>query len=301
MQLIQQLDQFYKDFRFFERKHEYIHIPTETYMTSVTTVLKGLSEEVDWYYWKVYKVMEARYGKEAVKSHSSKGVRKGTIKFQGKNLKVETLVKNLDLKKEIDEMGFQWRNNGIVGTTRGTIIHQYMENLWNGRILKDLDYRNIQAVVKYKLTNFEMDLEELKFLGRKFYQDYREHLTPISLEQIVGCAELGVAGQIDGIFYDNRDQSYYLYDYKTDKKIDRDNFFSQFKLVTHLDDCEFNKYGLQLAIYKVLLEKYTDMKIKGSKIVWLNKDEDTYHVIDLPDLTTEAKLILKRWRQLDSI
>ena len=292
MKLYTQLNNFEKIFRFKDSDHSYTHLPTGRKMTSATTVLKYAADEFRTDYWVTYKAVEA-LGYE-VKSDSSYFVQKGYIRIDGTSFLYTDVYSGasghidpsapLLLKK-------QWELDAAIGNTRGSIIHDYMENLWVGKIFVDRRWDHLTLDGEDKIA-FETSIKNAKRLGCQFWLDH-QHLVPIKLEQIVGSEQLGVAGQMDALFYNTLTDEYVIYDYKTDRKLDRSNSFQNFHHpISHIEDCAFNKYALQLSIYKVLLEKYTDIKIASCKIVWLLHSAENYQVIDLPDMTTEARNLL---------
>jgi hypothetical protein len=80
-------------------------------------------------------------------------------------------------------------------------------------------------------------------------------------EHMVYLKSIGVCGQADRVeVYDNQ---IHLFDYKTNKEIKKEGFKEYNGKVkkmrpplSHLDDCNFNDYALQLSIYMYIMHKH---------------------------------------------
>jgi len=83
-------------------------------------------------------------------------------------------------------------------------------------------------------------------------------------ELIVFSEELGIAGTVDLLVYNEITGKFDIYDWKTNKSIDEEAWGGKCgtKPPTYdLPDCNFYHYSLQLSLYKYLLENYHDVKI----------------------------------------
>jgi hypothetical protein len=172
----------------------------------------------------------------------------------------------------------------VMGTTLGTKTHLFMEYLWQNKI--------VEIDVEGELSNkFSFN----RIYGKNFYNDYKNILVPIKLEIILWDDDLQLAGQVDALFYDKRNDTFIIVDYKTDKKFER---YSQYgnkflEPVSHLDECELNSYALQLSLYKYMLEK-KGIKIDKLIAIWLNSDlNQNYQAIELPYLENEINKIIE--------
>ena len=78
---------------------------------------------------------------------------------------------------------------------------------------------------------------------------------PLAAEKMVFSIEYRLAGTIDAIF--QRGREIFIVDWKTNEAIHKRNQFGQHFLppANSLEDCEFNKYMLQLNLYKRILLK----------------------------------------------
>jgi hypothetical protein len=57
-----------------------------------------------------------------------------------------------------------------------------------------------------------------------------------------------------------------------------------------LSDCNYNKYTLQLNMYKHCIEKYLDITIDSMFIVWIKPDG--FELINIPESQDLVKMIL---------
>lgn len=194
-----------------------------------------------------------------------------------------------------EELKKEWKQNNLYSTHRGTILHNYIENYYNNKI------------VPYNKEEVERDLgrdehnrlrDEIQLLVKQFKNFYADtpDILPLKKEFVVGdIAGTKICGMVDLIAYNTRNDTFEIYDYKTNKEI---KFTSKFKkqLLPPLDDvdeCEFNTYSLQLNIYKYFIEKYTKIKIEKLYIVWFNIKNENYQLIPLLDMQDKVELILK--------
>ena len=164
--------------------------------------------------------------------------------------------------------------------TIGTEVHRYAE-------MKFLQKAYIPQCGKYDIP------EQLLTYVDNFYHDTKDKLIPIKLEFVIGNFDKRLCGMIDKLFWNIKAQELQIWDYKTSKKIERSSFFNN-KMrngLEHLDDCEFNTYSLQLAIYKKIIETECQIKLGNSYICWLNAENDNYKVIKTAGMEQEVDLI----------
>ena len=291
MKLLIQLDRFTKRIKYKDINHSYTIDGSR--LTSVTTVIKKYTPKFRSKYWRTYKALQAS-GYD-VKSDASYKVQKEHIVINGVPFHYTDvlggLVEGLSLTTTPADLMREWKYKALVGTTRGTILHNYLEHAWQGKEFPPCEKWE-EVIRPNDISAFAESLHILRKQADNFLQDH-SHLIPIKLEQIVGCPELRVAGQIDAILYNPDTNEYYLYDYKTDKKIDYDSPFDNMLMpIETVSACNYNKYSLQLAIYKHLLEKHTDIKISDCRVVWFNQYNLNYQSIKLKEMDEQAAHVL---------
>jgi hypothetical protein len=161
-----------------------------------------------------------------------------------------------------EEVLRQWDKKGEFGRDRGTRLHCYIEDLMVEKI--DPITRAVNDRIP-AMDAFDKVWEKMssKLKAKLKYQ-----------ECVVGDSQYCVAGRVDAIFdLDIKGkESSHIFDWKTGK-FRVDNQYE--KLLPPFDDvdsCELNAYSIQLSLYRLIIEKNTDMKLSDSYLVHLRDD-----------------------------
>ncbi len=125
-----------------------------------------------------------------------------------------------------------------------------------------------------KNYNFNTDLnEDFKEMEEDFnfrkkrtlelFNKMKHIYVPIANEFIVYDQENAICGTIDALMYNTRLNCYSIIDWKTSKKFDTGNQWSEYMKppFEHIQYCNTAEYSLQLSLYKYILEKHTSIKI----------------------------------------
>lgn len=174
------------------------------------------------------------------------------------------------------EVKDEWALKASTAATKGTYIHKMLEDLVNGI--------QITPLGKYPEEQVAM----------QFYNDFYKSgfWKPLAVEEIL-WSDVGLAGQADAIV-ENQYGDVALIDYKTSKKIARDNDYGRkLKLdFKTLDDCEYNVYSIQLSLYKMMCKHFP---IKD--IILVHIRPDGYSLEHAKDFNcTETQV--QRWLEL---
>ena len=118
-------------------------------------------------------------------------------------------------------------------------------------------------------------------------------------EVIVYSKELGVAGTIDVLVYNKKQNTYHLVDWKTNKRINQKPFGNKKGILNatqHLGDCNFIHYSLQLSFYRYILENCYGLKVGSQTLFHLRADNYktytvNYHEDDLLNMLKEKELL----------
>lgn len=161
-----------------------------------------------------------------------------------------------------EEVLRQWDKKGEFGRDRGTRLHCYIEDLMVEKI--DPITRAVNDRIP-AMDAFDKVWEKMssKLKAKLKYQ-----------ECVVGDSQYCVAGRVDAIFdLDIKGkESSHIFDWKTGK-FRVDNQYE--KLLPPFDDvdsCELNAYSIQLSLYRLIIEKNTDLKLSDSYLVHLRDD-----------------------------
>lgn len=176
-------------------------------------------------------------------------------------------------KEEIKQL---WKKNGIASAEAGTKLHSDIENYYNNN-----EQENNSLEYKYFL---------------QFASDHA-HLTPFRTEWMVWDSDFKIAGSIDMVFK-NEDGTLSIYDWKRCKEIIKYPVYTKFaktKCISDVIDSNYWHYSLQLNMYKFILEKNYDVKIKDMYLICLHPENETnnYQKIEVNDMSNEINNLLE--------
>lgn len=184
-------------------------------------------------------------------------------------------------KEEIQKC---WSDKAQSASELGTLLHNTIEDFYNRN---DCDPSfGVPCTIAKEFEQF-----------RIFYIAVHSglHLTPYRTEWCVFDEDYHVAGSIDMSFIDETTGEIHLYDWKRTPCLKKENRFQRgFCPLSHLDDCKYNHYSLQLNIYKFILESKYDKKIAKMHLVCLHPDNQSYIMEEVFDLQKEVRAILEK-------
>lgn len=180
--------------------------------------------------------------------------------------------------EEIKEI---WRKNGEAASTQGTAMHLNIENYYNGEPMTE-SFR----------TSKEGELFQKYLQDHKAYKAYRSEWTVYS-------KKYRIAGSIDMVYEDpNNPGCHVIADWKRSVEIKFENRWEKGNgPLSHLDNCNYWHYTLQLNIYRMLLEKYYDKRITEMFLVILHPNQENYLKIEIPKISKEI-LDMLEYRKL---
>lgn len=187
---------------------------------------------------------------------------------------------------------FGWDYINKKATTKGSIVHNYAENLFDNKIFpypKDLVLNTIGFDPVYK------DFLKEKSLVDKFYNDSFNKLIPIKTELVVYDEELGIGGMVDLLVYNVTAGEFQIWDWKTNKKLTMESEHHFKGCLSDLEECHHEIYSLQLSSYKYIIEKNTKMKLGNSYLVWINEKNDDYKILEAKNRIEHASKMMKTY------
>ncbi len=172
------------------------------------------------------------------------------------------------------------------GKTREEVLYEWQEKVdWGDKV-----HKLIESYLKKGKQNKDYPhevLEAIDFL--RSLPDGKK--TP---EKIVFSEEWGVAGTIDVVI--ETPEGVILLDWKTTKNLRMENSYRQAKApISHLDDCNYNIYALQLNLYKAIFEQQFGKKVTEIGFVKL-PDVGQLEYFPVPDFSHEVDLMMKHWK-----
>lgn len=204
-----------------------------------------------------------------------------------------------------EEIKETWEKQRCLASTAGTSHHLFCENFYNGVIDADME----------KKIN-ENRLEIQQFLD--FTEDHK-NLVPFRTEWILRTdEEHKICGTPDIVFINKETNSktkdvLYLdiYDWKNSKKITKFGFEKGNNPLHGLPNSNYFHYGIQLNIYKYILEKfysdvfyegntYSHIQVRNMFIIVMHKERQVYGKMLLPNYQEEVeKMFQIRKEQLN--
>lgn len=164
----------------------------------------------------------------------------------------------------VQEIIDSWNAKAELGRNNGKILDTYI-----GMILENHESKDI--LEKYKSSLSEIVATNKCNIFDKFYKENVENkLEYVTREQILHDETNGVVGRFDALFLKNDAklpgvQNLLLIDWKNTEKIETSNLHNKLKGPLYkYDDCELNRYTIQLYIYVYILRKVyhlTDIRI----------------------------------------
>jgi hypothetical protein len=151
-----------------------------------------------------------------------------------------------------------WRFINDKGTMKGSIIHNYTENLF---LNKKFPYPKQDI---YNHFGFDPIYDEYIITKKhvnNFYKDVKNKLIPIRTETIIYDNDALVGGMFDILFYNVKAQEFQIWDWKTNKAFEMKSSRKLLNKLYMLDNCDYEIYSLQLAMYKFIIEKITGIKL----------------------------------------
>lgn len=275
--MIEQLQTKFQDILYNDQQHRYFTRDGKE-LTSVTKFLSSLKLEFNSNFWSVYKAYE--FSGYKVKSIWNNYTKFLTSTDPESSHYTNTVFLNEDhshLEVTPEDVLEQWKLDSTVGKTRGTYVHQYLDNLEN-RITDVIRTEIPEGLSTGQGINYYNSLITAKKLCQEFAEWARENLILVTSEFTVGDVKLGLAGRFDRLYFNRSTDKYEIWDFKTDKQIRYKSNFGNLK-VFNLPDCEFVKYSLQTSLYRKIIEDNLGIELGESNIVWFNLKEDKYEII----------------------
>jgi hypothetical protein len=184
-------------------------------------------------------------------------------------------LSEFNLTPSVEDIIAKWDSIATEGTTRGSFLHNFLEQLDNR------DYTKVNE-------SYDDSSQILLELALDFKQKSIDTLYPIAQEYTVGDLDLKIAGKFDRLYYNKQFNEYQIWDFKTDKKLEYSNKYGKIKIF-NFDDCEYEKYSLQTSMYKYIIKKNTPIVLGDSYIVHFQYKNSKYDIIKCKDYTNLIK------------
>lgn len=195
-------------------------------------------------------------------------------------------IKGKEFNVSSDEIKKAWKFINEKGTFKGSLIHDYAENLFQNKVFP---YKLNDVFDKFGFDPISSEYEITKNHVNKFQSDSKNKLIPIKTELVIYDKESLIGGMIDMIFYNVKAKEFQLWDYKTNKAFETESKYRMLYELITLDQSDLNVYSLQLGLYKYIIEKNTSIKLGKSYVVWFSHNNPTYKTIEMKNMEYYVK------------
>lgn len=167
----------------------------------------------------------------------------------------------------------EWKEKGDTSARKGKHVHKVIEN-----------YLSNKEEINTNLYSVEIN----QFLN--FYNDFLQNKKIIYLEKILYDENYKIAGTIDCLVYDNKEDMLYYIDWKTNEKFTMSNKYQKLKKpLNKYEQSNKEIYGLQLSFYRYIIEQnvlenelFNDLKNKSiNMVVQFSETNDNYKTYNL--------------------
>lgn len=176
----------------------------------------------------------------------------------------------------------EWRVNNLEISQLGTKTHEYAELSLKGQEIKPI------SMLKEKQYRGSWD---------SWWGLASDEMLNVYPEIKLFDETVELAGTCD-FFAKKKNGKLFLADYKTSSNIDKTNQYKNFKRpLTHLPECNFYKYSLQLSIYRHFVESVLPEEVFEDKmhIIWIR--EDNYKIVEVDYMRMEVELLFEQRRK----
>ena len=289
--MIEKLQETFKDLRYTDTTHKYFTKQGKE-LQSVTKFLSSLKPRFQSEFWSVIKAYQ--FSGYNVKSKwgnfSSFELFEEGLPFGAESRTVTIFDDHSHLKVTPQDVLEQWKLDALIGNTRGTYVHKYLEDLEHRRV--DVPKTElIEGMSTAEAVNYVNSLNVARNLCLDYVEYAQENLILIVAEYPIYDEELGLAGTFDRLYFNKQTEEYEIWDFKTDKQLRTKSSFGKLAKFD-LPDCEFEKYSLQTSMYKKMVQDNTGVKLGTSRVVWFNLKEKVWEIIDCADYVNLIKKIM---------
>tara|TARA_Y100000294_G_scaffold171636_1_gene185352 strand:- start:966 stop:1676 length:711 start_codon:yes stop_codon:yes gene_type:complete len=192
---------------------------------------------------------------------------------------------NFQSVTEIVDEQFEPFDKVRIATKLVKIFHKYREYTVESLIDEWDSKRDRGSYIHKELENYiekgiQPDSSRGSIGAEWFDNNIADYGDKIFTEIIVFDEKLKIAGTIDLLVFDSKKNNCYLFDWKTNEKIDYEGYRGQTGITSasyDLDDCRYSKYSLQTSLYKYILEKRFNIILKDTYLIHLTP----YHDVDI--------------------
>jgi hypothetical protein len=164
----------------------------------------------------------------------------------------------------------EWKEKGDTSAKKGKHIHKVIEN-----------YLKNKNEIDTNLYSIEIN----QFLN--FYNDFLQDKEIIYLEKVLYDENYKIAGTIDCLAYDNKENVLYYIDWKTNEKFTISNKYQKLKKpLNKYEQSNKEVYSLQLSFYRYIVEE----NVLQNKLLEHLKDKSINMVVQFSEQNDNYKI-----------
>ena len=112
-------------------------------------------------------------------------------------------------------------------------------------------------------------------------------------ERVLHLEKNGIAGTADVV--EDFEDHFNIWDFKTNKQINFVDKYGKymFSPVSHLSDCSYNIYALQLSFYAYMYSRETGKSVGRLALLWLDRETNKFHMFPIPYLQKDVEALLE--------
>ena len=182
--------------------------------------------------------------------------------------------------RPVEDIIAEWEAKGEASRRLGTQVHERIEKILTGR--------STAAGDPFMSLN---ELPEMDAFA-KLWHRLRKRVNVHQTEWVVGDTAMGIAGTVDSVFYGQDTEQYHVWDWKTGKFDTANRFENLLPPFSHLDASKLHIYSLQTSLYRLIIERNTDLEMGDSYLVHLGPDGN-YMVHQAVDLRSQLSILFR--------
>lgn len=210
---------------------------------------------------------------------------------------VNSIFEKFDADKIIDNMmkSKHWAKNKYYGKSKSEI-----KELWEEK-------KNVAAAAGSTLhldiekyyNNVEVNNGSIEYQHFLRFVDVYKYLIPYRTEKIIYSDKYKLAGSIDMIFMNEKENNLEIYDWKRVEEITKSSRWDKWSTdddINYLPDTNYWHYALQVNIYKYIYNKEYSGYIGNLYLVSLHPNNKSFIRIPVVDLQDEVHILLSKRR-----
>ena len=187
----------------------------------------------------------------------------------------------------------EWARSGDISNALGHAVHAYLEGSIANKYVRYSD-EEVREKFPGEADPVRESYNRIVMQVDNFRDSIRGRLIPVGSEVVIGSPKYMICGIVDQIFWNVKAQEFQIWDWKTNSKFKLNNDKGHFtEPIAHLEDCEYHKYSMQIALYKRIFTEETGIPVGQCYICWFSSSAPTQQMFPIRNCDAEVDTILK--------